>query len=348
MTSDKPASAPVSRRAVIGAGAVVLGGGVVAGAAGRMFKHRKLVAADGRARQITLAWPNAASDIVLNAAQDKGIFASHNLDVQIVDSIGSGSQAIDALAQGRASVAAAPILTWLTRIDPATSDARLFCGARPCTFRLLVRKAAHIPRVDLMKTRTIAILQRDTADRLFFSIMLKRKGVDPNTEITWRYLGVDDVGPALMDGSIDAVAAHDPTIWQVLEKDRALVNGLFNSVDGLYGQRSNLALAVSAQTFAQDPVLTSVIAASIRDAGKWVTHNQDEAIALLGPHAPQLSAATLRDMVRHQPPPGTTVGHDLRVQVEQYIDELKLLDMFTDVRNVTDYAHKLCVDPPSA
>jgi len=348
MTSDKSAQDRVSRRALMGAGVVVAGGGVAAGVAGHVFKRHKRVVADGKARQIILAWPNPDTDPVLCAAQAKGIFASHNLDVKLVDSIVSGPQAIDALGDGRATVAAAPLLTWLMRIAPDTSDARLFCGARPCTFRLLVRKASHVPRVDLMKQRTVAVLQRDAADRLFFSIVLKRKGVDPKSEITWKYLSIDDVGAALADGSIDAIAGHDPTIWQVLEKNRPLVNGLFNSVDGLYGQRTNMTLAISNRVFQQDPVLTSVLSASIKDAGKWVGRNPDEAVSLLAAHSQVLAPATLRDMVKHQPPPMSLIGHELRVQVEQYIDEMKLLDLFPNVQNATDYAHKICVDPPTA
>ncbi|GBQ65026.1 hypothetical protein AA103196_1034 [Ameyamaea chiangmaiensis NBRC 103196] len=331
---------------MLGGGAVVAGG-VVSLTAGHLVHNHRRAVLDDRPRQIALAWPNPELDPVLTAALQKDIFAAHNLDVSLIDSVGSGRQAIDALRDGRAVVAAAPVLTWLQTFAGGVQDARLFCGARPCTFRLLVRKAAGIPRVDQMKGHSIAILRENSADRLFFSIMLKRKGVDPAAQITWRPMGLDDVGAALQDGSIDAVAGHDPIIWEVLQRYRPLVNGLFNSVDGNYGQRTNMALAMSAQSFAEDPVLASVLAASFHEAGKWVVRNPQEAVTLLADHTQTLGAATLREMLLHEPAPTIALGHALRVQVEQYIDELKLLDMFPTLENATSYAHRICVDLPT-
>ncbi|MFT9252436.1 MAG: ABC transporter substrate-binding protein, partial [Acetobacter okinawensis] len=171
-----PAPSPISRRALLwgAGGCAAMGGVVVLTHHSRPRTPRKQP--DGVYRKLKIAWPEAAMSPVLAAAQEKSFFAQYNLDVDPLPDIHNGQDALEALVQQKAAYALAPALTWLQRLH-AGLPARLIMGVQSGSRRLLVRRSSGITRLDQLMGRNVAVPDQNAADKLFFCIMMRRKGM---------------------------------------------------------------------------------------------------------------------------------------------------------------------------
>src|SRR3984957_10565076 len=133
-------SPPLSRRAVLktvgAAGAAV--SAVALGA--RVFSP----AVAGPAPKIRLAWTEvAACHSPLGFGVAKGIYAKHNLDVELFYQGASGQTLIQALATGKADAGAGLVGDWLKPLEQGF-DVKLFVGSHGGCQRLLASQASGV------------------------------------------------------------------------------------------------------------------------------------------------------------------------------------------------------------
>ncbi|GBQ22347.1 nitrate/sulfonate/bicarbonate ABC transporter substrate-binding periplasmic protein [Gluconacetobacter sacchari DSM 12717] len=336
---------PTRRRLLVAGcaagGAAVAGGLAVHYRAPRPVVWHKIVP-DGRVRRLVLSWPSS-NRLLFAVARDR-FFGPYNLEVSLVDGARTGRSTIADVVEGRAVGAAAPVLTWLDRFRLGTIPVHLACGLQSGAFRLLVRRGVKGTRLESVAGMRIAVTDPDMADRLFFSVMMRRKGIDPETAVHWVTLGPGQVEAAARAGEIDAVAAHDPLAWRWLHLPDSPFFELVNSTTGHYGERTNLALGLSDTLLRGDPVGAASLVMALRAASGWIKAHPDQAAGLMGTVADGMESGQVLAMLRHETLGISPVGSDLRVQVSQYVDEMKLLGRVPDTVGSAAYARRLCVN----
>lgn len=333
---------PPSRRAILLSS---LTGLAVAGGMGlyevRRHNRHPRKQPDGHFRHLTLTWPNANASPVLAVAAQKDFFAKYSLEVETLPTPSSGTDAIMALANGNAAFAVAPALSWLPHLH-AGVDASLIMGIQPGAFRLLVRRGAGITRLDQLINRTVAVPEHTLADKLFLAIMMRRKGLNAMDGIHWAPLSTEDMIKGAQQGTLDAIALHDPTAWQILSASTGLYAELVSSNTGHYADRTNLVLGVANPVLTADPDAATALTLALLDAAKWTNTHRDEAATLFASsdNAGDLSPALAREMLNNEPPIRPVVGHTLREQMAQYCDELQLIGLIPNTESAAALSHK--------
>ena len=340
----------VGRRVIVGGAA---GLAVVAALVGRnQLRHPyrdKTSRPDGRFRRLVLAAPHPAHDPVLILAQRQGIFARYNLDISLVDGLTSGQQALDRLhdghaEEGQADGAIAPVLSWLPRLM-AGLDARLVAGLQSGSARLLVDRKSSIKRIEDLFHKSIGMPDPrggpfPSADRLFFSIMMRRKGMDPNRDVTWVQVAPSAFRDALGARQIQALVGHDPVIWQV--RDALHLPELASSMTGSYGTRVTRALGLRSELLQADPAAAVSLVLALQEAAQTVARHVDEAANVLADQLPDMDLPAVERMLHAEGHGVHLVGRELREQIAQYFDELKLIGLVPDEQDSAQLARRFC------
>ncbi len=345
---DAPEPA-LGRRTLLGAGAG-LGIGLAATAAlvvRNQIRHPhrdKATRPDGRYRRVTIATPHPAHDPVLIVAQRLGVFARYNLDVTVPAGAASGQEALDQLHPGGAEAAVAPALSWLPRLMGGL-DAQLAAGLQSGSARLLVDRHLPIKRIEDLNRTSIGIADARmgtfaSADRLFFSIMMRRKGMNPDRDVTWVQMPPADMAAALASHRVQAVVGHDPVIWQLLES--AHLAQVASSMTGSYGVRVSRVLGIRGDVLRADPALAVQLVLAFEDAATTVAHHLDEAASVLADELPDMDLPSIERMLHSEGHAVHPIGTALREQMAQYIDELKLIGLAGDDLDSTRLAHRYC------
>ncbi|MCH4091074.1 ABC transporter substrate-binding protein [Acetobacter sp.] len=329
-----------SRRSVLTAAGAVAGTCVLGGLGWR-FTHptRALQEPDGQPRSLVLSWPSPEDDPVFIVAQERGFFSRYNLEITARPCI-TGQQAIDALSKGEVVGAAGAALSWLPRLHEGV-PAMLVAGLSAGTFRLLVRKNNGITKIDNVVGKKIAVLNEDYADQRFFSVLLRRKGINPS-DVLWRSVSEDRIDQALDGREVDGVVLHDPDGWQLLSENQSFLTELAGSTTGNYAQRVSKVFGLSNHFLSEDPKGALAVVLALRDACRWIEKHRDETAQLLSGHIPDMNDDDVKQMLAHQPAPVHLLGHWLRDQMAQYADELKLIDLLPNELDSGVFSRSIC------
>nr|WP_321985400.1 ABC transporter substrate-binding protein [uncultured Lichenicoccus sp.] len=325
------------RRLLLAAG----GAGIAVGAAlvvRNQVRHPykdKHVTPDGRPRRLVVAATAPRHDPVLLAARDQGLFERYRLEIEYVDRVPSGHAALDQVERGQADAAVAAALSWLPRLQ-AGLPARLVCGLQAGSSRLLVARRSPLRRIEDLHRRVIGIGSLDSPDRLFFSIMMRRKGMDPNHDVEWRQLPPDGLGLALSEGEVQAVVGHDPAIW--LLRDSLHFDELASSITGSYSVRVSRVLGLRSTLLHDDPAAAVALTLAMQDAARWVAAHPQQTAVLLAAESRSLTLEQCARMLKSEGKAVHPVGNDLRDQVAQYMDELKLIGLTPETLDSAAFA----------
>lgn len=334
------------RRGLLGglAGAAVLGGGLVVRNQLRHAHPDETVRPDGQFRKLTLACPHPAHDPVLALALHEGFLARYNLDITVLSGFSSGQEALAQLRPGGADVAIAAALSWLPRLLGGL-DARMVAGLQSGSSRLLVDRKSTFKRIEDLHRHSIGLADARGgadagADRLFFSIMMRRKGMNPNVDVNWVSVAPERFSDALASGQVQAVAGHDPVIWQVREQLRLVE--LASSMTGSYAQRVSRVLGVRGDLLTADPQAAVSLVLAFQDAARTVAHHLGETASILADQLPDMSLPTIQTMLEAEGHTVHPVGTELREQIAQYIDELKLLGLVPEEQDSGGLSKRFC------
>ncbi|WP_025884709.1 ABC transporter substrate-binding protein [Asaia prunellae] len=196
-------------------------------------------------------------------------------------------------------------------------------------------------KVGNLAGKKIGVLSLEGADRRFISIQLRRRGLHPTDSVKWVAIPADDMADALRAGELDAVAVHDPIGWGILQETQGISWNMLDSMTGAERERIDLTLGVGTKALAQDPGLAAALTAALQDAQHEFPAHRDELARLWqkDSDAPDDVKGMLdREIASH-----TVTGHPFRIQVEQYVDELKLIGVMPDADKTTDIAHRICL-----
>jgi NitT/TauT family transport system substrate-binding protein len=187
----------------------------VAAAGGVLSRQVFSPAIAAPAPKIRLAWTEvAACHSPLGFGVAKGIYAKHNLDVELFYQGASGQTLIQALATGKADAGAGLIGDWLKPLEQGF-DVKLFVGSHGGCQRLLASQASGIKDLAGVKGKTIATYGIGAPPQVAFQVTLFKAGIDPETDVTWKAVPFDLVGESVNRGDADLAAHLDPWAYSI-------------------------------------------------------------------------------------------------------------------------------------
>ncbi|HEX4617885.1 MAG TPA: ABC transporter substrate-binding protein, partial [Stellaceae bacterium] len=191
---------------------------------------------EGPARQLKLAWnANAACTVAAPVAKERGIFATHNLDVEFFNFGGSTDQLLEAIATGKADAGLGLALRWLKPLEQGF-DVRITAGVHGGCIRLLGSKAANIDSLESLRGKSIGISDQASPAKNFFSIFFAKKGIDPAQDVEWRQYPANLLALAVDKGEVQALAEIDPLPYLWLKDGK--LNEIATNLSGEFIDRT--------------------------------------------------------------------------------------------------------------
>ncbi len=289
--------------------------------------------------RVRLAWqPGLAANIAVRVARKGGLFAANGCDVDLVVAESAPGLA-DLLRENEADACIGAALSLLPPLQ-AGLDAKLTAGISGGGLRLMAERRSKLRHIEDVKGKTIGVARLDGSAKLFFSIMMRRKGIDPFRDVTWVELAPAAQGDALQHAAVDAVAAADPDAF-ALREEMKLVE-IATDISGSYRDRTAQVLACSGRLLHDDPASCAGMTRALLQAAAALAHDPSAASGLAGAFAPKLSDADRVRMLRAEAPDQHPTGRALVEDMAAYADELRLLGLFPYELNAGKFARSVC------
>ena len=292
-------------------------------------------------KALKLTWnATAICTVGVAVAQEKGLFARHNLDVELINFGGSTDQLLEAIATAKADAGVGMALRWLKPLEGGF-DVKIAAGIHGGCMRLFAGPDSGIKKIADLKGKAIGVTDLAAPDRNFFSIMLHQAGVDPNKDVEWRVFPGDVLPVALKKGEVQAFCQGDPLGWMARERDG--LTEVANNLTGEFAHRTCCVLGVRGTLIRQEKPVAAALVQALLEAQEWVAANPDAAAAIFAPHAKapaEQLAAMLRSHTHHHNP----LAADLRAQIAAYGEELKQVGVFKPGTDIQKYAARVTAD----
>jgi NitT/TauT family transport system substrate-binding protein len=299
--------------------------------------------AAGPLKKVTFAW-NAGAPCLLGVtvAKEKGFFAQHGLDVDLINYSGSTDQLLETLATGKADAATGMALRWLKPLEQGF-DVKIVASTHGGCLRLLVPTTSNLSGLADLKGKTIAVSDMNSPGKNFFSIQLKNAGLDPNADVEFKPFPGPLLRTAVEKGEAHALADQDPNTYS-WQKDGAF-RELSTNLTGEYAQRACCIVGVRGSLIRDDKPTAASIARALLDASEFAAHNPADAAATYAPYAPgKIDIADLTALAKYHTHHHHPVGADLKKELALYAEELKLISIFKPSTDTAKYAERIYAD----
>ncbi|RBP17609.1 NitT/TauT family transport system substrate-binding protein [Roseiarcus fermentans] len=336
--TEKPVA--LSRRNVLRAAGAV-GVAATAGAlAGKVFSP----AIAGPAPKIRLAWGDiAACHSPLGFGVAKGLYAKHNLDVELYPFTSNGQTVIQALATGKADAGAGLVGDWLKPLEQGF-DVKLFVGSHGGCGRLFASERSGIKTLADLKGKTIATFVMGASPQTVLQVSIFKAGVDPNADVNWKVVPFDLVGETVARGEADAGIHIDPWAWAI-EKKNNLVH-IADTQSGYYKGHTCCVLGANGKFLAANKDAIRRLAQANIEVHDYTANHPEEVARWYADNLKPagLTAADLTEilgaLVYHDHPVGQPLIDQIRIGAED-LKLVKVLDPETDPKA---FAERVTVD----
>jgi NitT/TauT family transport system substrate-binding protein len=293
----------------------------------------------GAKRQLRLTWnAGAICTVGVPVAQQRGLFAKRNLDVELVNFGGSTDQLLEAIATGKADAGVGMALRWLKPLEQGF-DVRITTAVHGGCMRLLALKSGPVGTLADLKGKVVGVNDLGAPDKNFFSIRLASLGIDPNNDVQWRVFPADLLPVALQKGEIQAFTLGDPLGWVV--RDRDALAEISTNLEGAYAHRACCVLGVRGSLIRDDKPAAAAVTEAILEAQGFVAENPDASAEIFAPYAPKVPPSQLAAMLRSHTHGHHPAGADLRQEIALYTDELKAISVMKPGTNADRFSQKV-------
>src|ERR1700733_2949536 len=329
MTKKASQGQDPSRRSLLKAAGAV---GVI-GSVGVMGKQIFSPAVAAPAPKIRLAWTEvAACHSPLGFGVAKGIYAKHNLDVELFYQGASGQTLIQALATGKADAGAGLIGDWLKPLEQGF-DVKLFVGSHGGCQRLLASQASGVKDIQGVKGKTIATYGIGAPPQVAFQVTLAKAGIAQERDVTWKAVPFDLVGETVNRGDA-ALAAHlDPWAYSI-EKQFGFTK-IADTQTGVYENHTCCVLGANGPFLAANKDALRRLAEANIEVHDYTANHPDEVpngfFETLKPAGltEQDLTEILGKLVYHNHPIGQALVDQIRITAED-LKLVKVLEPSTD------------------
>jgi NitT/TauT family transport system substrate-binding protein len=244
--------------------------------------------------------------------------------VELVNFAGSTDQLLEAIATGKSDAGVGMALRWLKPLEQGF-DVKLTAGIHGGCMRLLATRSSGIVDVAGLKGRIVGVSDMASPTKNFFAIVLKKQGIDPDTEVTWRQYPANLLGEALKKGEVHAIADGDPTIWNIRESDH--LYEVSNNLCGEYQTRSCCVLGVRGSLIRKDRATAQALTQALLEATEWTANNPEKAAQIFSVHAPSADVNQLTAMLKSHTDHHHPTGDVFRKEIALYADDLKAVNV---------------------
>ncbi|MCW2318185.1 NitT/TauT family transport system substrate-binding protein [Rhodoblastus acidophilus] len=300
-------------------------------------------AAAGPLKKITFAWNAGAPCLVgVTVAKEKGFFAKHGLDVELVNYSGSTDQLLETLATGKADAAAGMALRWLKPMEQGF-DVKIVASTHGGCLRLLAPTASNIKNLKDLKGKIIAVSDMNSPGKNFFAIRLKKVGLDPEKDVEFKQFPGPLLRVSVEKGEAHALADNDPLTF-LFQKDGAF-REISSNLDGEYASRVCCIIGVRGSLIRDDKPTAAAIARALIEASEYAAHHPEEAAATYAPYGPgKVELADLVTLAKYHSHHHHPVGADLKKELALYAEELKLVSIFKPSTDPAKFAERIYAD----
>lgn len=304
----------------------------------------------GTGEFIKLAEPRALKlAINLNAvclapvviAHGQGFFKKHNLDVELVNFGNSTEVLLEAIATGKADAGIGMALRWLKALEQGF-DVKLTAGTHGGCLRLLSAANGTVNKLEDLKGKAIGVTDMASPDRNFFSILLKKHGVDPVRDVEWRLYPADLLGTALERGEVQAVSGSDPFMYRLIKSGQA--RELSTNLVEEYANLSCCVVGVTGKLVREDKRVAAALTQAILEAHDYSVKNP--AVVAKGFQAYALNTSTEEvEAILHDHTHGHhAVGAALTQEIVTYVTDLQTVEVIRQSTDAKAFAKEITAD----
>lgn len=330
----------VSRRSAL----KIAGAAGVAASAGVIGSKVFSPAIAGPAPKIRLAWTEvAACHSPLGFGVAKGLYAKHNLDIELFFQGASGQTLIQALATGKADAGAGLIGDWLKPLEQGF-DVKLFVGSHGGCQRLLASKQSGVTDLAGVKGKSIATYTVGSPPQVAFQVTLAKAGIDPVTDVTWKVVPFELVGEAVNRGEADLAAHLDPWAYSI-EKQFGFTK-IADTQTGVYEGHTCCVLGANGPFLEANKDAIRRLAEANIEVHEYTANHPEEVAKWyfdeLKPGGLSLEDlnAVLSGLVAHNHP----IGQALVDQIQQSAEDLKLVKVLDPSTDPKEFAERVTVN----
>ncbi|GHU10755.1 ABC transporter substrate-binding protein [Betaproteobacteria bacterium] len=291
------------------------------GVAGSLFAGSAIAAPT--LTPLKFAWNQSAfCSTPVAVAKETGIFEKNGLDVTLDNFGGTADQLLEALATGKADAAIGMIHLWLKPLESGF-DVKIVGSVHAGCIRLIGYKPANVTKLEDLRGKTIGVASMGAPGKHFFSVYLKKHGIDPEKDVVWRAYPRDLLGVAAEKGEIQAVIDQDPQVF-VLEKH---ANGAFVEIatnrSGEYHNKICCVVGVQGELLRKNKPAATAVIRSLIEAGEYTAQHPDEGAKIFHKYATGISLEELQALYgtldyHHHP-----VNTDLRSEIAWFADDFR-------------------------
>ena len=303
--------------------------------------------------KLTFVWtPTSPCLVVVGLGQRQGIFAKHGLEVETINVGGDTSAILEAVALGKADATSNNILRFIKPLE-AGFDVKLSAGVHAGCSYLVASRAAGISTVADMRGKRIGLADLGNPNRFLYASVLKKAGIDPETDITWRQFPADVFPIAVAKGEIDAFVDNHPNVYFAIKHSNGNLFELASNGSGELGQRTCCVLALRGALIRDNRPAAAALTRAMVEAALLVDSNLDLAVATEQIFAPSSVAGPqeIRDMLGSYPYDahrGCPTGEEFRQQVLSFARDLKDVGILKPSTDPVRFTNRITVDVLSA
>lgn len=325
----------LSRRGVLRAG-----GAAAAVAASGLIATR----AWSQQRKLSFAWNASAfclSPVVV--AQERGFFEKNGLQVDLVNYTGSTDQLLESLATAKADAAVGMIHRWLKPLESGF-DVKIVGSSHGGCVRLVGVKEAGVTDLQKLKGKTIGVSDIASPGKNFFSILLKKNGIDADRDVTWRQYPADLLDIAVNKGEIQAIADGDPTLYLIEKRNKGRYLELASNLSGEYKDKVCCIVGARGELVRQEKPVVAALVRSIVQASDFVAENPNESARLFAKYSPKVPVEDLQALLGTLTHGHHPVGKKLRDEVEFYARDFRSVGVLKASTDPARLANHVAVD----
>ena len=274
-------------------------------------------------------------------AHGQGFFTRHNLDVELVNFGNSTEVLLEAIATGKADAGIGMALRWLKALEQGF-DVKLTAGTHGGCLRLLSAANGSVNKLEDLKGKAIGVTDMASPDRNFFSILLKKHGVDPVRDVEWRLFPADLLGTALERGEVQAVSGSDPFMYRLIKSGKA--RELSTNLVEEYANLSCCVVGVTGKLVREDKRVAAALTQAILEAHDYSVNNP--AVVAKGFQAFALNTSTEEvEAILHDHTHGHhAVGAALTQEIVTYVTDLQTVEVIRQSTDAKAFAKEITAD----
>ena len=325
----------LTRRRVLRAG----GAAALAASAGLLAQR-----AWSQPRKLSFAWNATAfclSPVVV--AQERGFFEKNGLQVELVNYTGSTDQLLESLATAKADAAVGMIHRWLKPLESGF-DVKIVGSSHGGCVRLVGVKEAGVTDLQKLKGKTIGVSDIASPGKNFFSILLKKNGIDADRDVVWRQYPADLLGVAVEKGEIQAIADGDPTLYLIEKRDKARYVQLATNLSGEYKNKVCCIVGARGELVRKEKPVVAALVRAIVQASDFVAENPNESARLFARYSPKVAVEDLQALLGTLTHGHHPVGRSLRDEVEFYARDFRSVGVLKPSTDPARLANHVSVD----